>query len=113
MRGIVKKQRILLKEWFVSEDPRREKVVTQVSDWGWLYFGLKYARHMRLNCSQATGIDYSSIRHCIIYAMAFVAIAVVISVVEAVVETVAKILRKLNHGKARGRESKFSKRFES
>ena len=30
IRGIVKQRRILLKEWFTMDDPRRERVVTQV-----------------------------------------------------------------------------------
>lgn len=30
MTAIVKQRRILLKEWFVAEDSRREEVVTQV-----------------------------------------------------------------------------------
>lgn len=34
MTAIVKQRRILLKEWFMAEDPRREEVVTQV-DGGW------------------------------------------------------------------------------
>lgn len=30
MKSVVKQRRMLLKEWFVGEDPRREEVVTQV-----------------------------------------------------------------------------------
>lgn len=30
MTFIVKQRRILLKDWFVAEDPRREEAVTQV-----------------------------------------------------------------------------------
>lgn len=30
MRCLVKQRRILLKDWFRSEDPRREEAVTQV-----------------------------------------------------------------------------------
>lgn len=30
MTTIIKQRRILLKEWFVAEDPRREEAVTQV-----------------------------------------------------------------------------------
>lgn len=34
MTAIIKQRRILLKEWFVAEDPRREEVVTQVCSGG-------------------------------------------------------------------------------